>query len=182
MSGRLSASCTSGKRGTKTGPAALSARFGMVLRITARSRSGCLAIIHFRNFAASPGFFFSAMAAPLNRFQEFDDCVAFFGRQGATDNPVIVLLRGVLVGEFVPGVPIGGFRGIENEVAGFLVVVLPFGVIDRLGHDADLHRIEGGVAEQECFRAVCRGSEQVVQRRNGAVMQEWRGRPYPVQW
>src|ERR1700747_3493185 len=104
MSGRLSASCTSGKRVTKTGPAALSARFGMVLRITARSRSGCLAIIHFRNCAASPCFFCSAMTAPVHCLEKFDDGIALIVRQCRADDAVVALLRVILVGELVPGV------------------------------------------------------------------------------
>ena len=104
------------------------------------------------------------------------------GEKARTDNTVVALvrIRGVLVGEFVPDVPIGGLRGIENEVSRFPVVVLPGGD-DLMDLDADLVRIEGGIAEQECFRAVCRGAEQVVQRRHRAVMQERRGGPYAVQ-
>src|ERR1700730_10792864 len=101
MSGRLSASCTSGNRVMNTGPAAPNARLGLVWRITANNRSGCLAIIHFRNFAASPCFC-SAIAVPLQRLQKFDDCVAIVvGQRRANDAQMLGF--GVLAGELVSG-------------------------------------------------------------------------------
>src|ERR1700749_1336903 len=74
---------------------------------------------------------------------------------------------------------IGRLLRIENEIT--IAVVDPSLGVDRVRHEPNPDRIEAGGAEQKCLRPLLDRTEQVIQGRYRAIMQEWRGGPDAIQ-